>query len=128
MKESILIIGENPLLCLTRASVLMEWQVRTALPKYAREAIRVQSLDVLIFCQSVSDDTFKRLWTLAALMHPTLALLAFCDDQVRSFVPSRCNIGRGDPGLLRSMVIELLGLPLIKGGGASALTGTSHYT
>jgi DNA-binding NtrC family response regulator len=70
LKASVLIVGDDPHLLRTYAELLPEWQVATARPSEAEEAIRAFAFDLLIISQIVSETAARILLALAINVHP----------------------------------------------------------
>ena len=65
MRAAILLVGEYQPLLDTRAQLLSSWEVVTAYPRDAPEALRERLYDLMILCQSVPDSTAGTLIALA---------------------------------------------------------------
>ncbi len=80
MRAAILLVGEYQPLLDTRAQLLSSWEVVTAYPRDAPEALRERLFDLLILCQSVPDSTAGTLIALATKLHPDIKVLALSYD------------------------------------------------
>ena len=109
MTAAILIVGDDPALLDTRADLLKAWQVSTTTSRYAVEEIGSKSYDLMIFCQTVSDETTQTLINQAREMNPTLKALAIhVSGQERDVDAELYEIQLQNPGRLLSAVARLV--------------------
>jgi DNA-binding response OmpR family regulator len=109
MKAAILIVGDDPALLETRADLLKAWQVSTTTCKHAAEEIRSKLYDLIIFCQTISDETVQTLINQARELNPTVKTLAtHVSGQERDVDAELYEIQLQDPGRLLSVVARLL--------------------
>jgi CheY-like chemotaxis protein len=73
---AILIVGDDPGLLETRAYLLGDWQVSTTTSKDAAEVIWAKSYDLIIFCQTIPNETAQTLIDGAREMNPNVSALA----------------------------------------------------
>lgn len=106
---AILIVGDEPMLLETRAELLKGWQVSTATSQVAGESIRSRVPDLLIFCQTVPDETAGELIELARELNPRVCALGICPlGETRNLNAEQYEIRLRDPGYLRTVVASLL--------------------
>jgi hypothetical protein len=111
-KAAILIVGEDDTLSYTRAQVLSEWQTFAVGPAYAVEAMRVRTLDLLIICQTVKEETARELTAQACKLHPGVKVLATSlEYQERLFVSPEHVVRLQHPAHLRNVVAGMLNSP-----------------
>jgi hypothetical protein len=109
MTAAILIVGDDPALLQTRADLLKAWQVSTTTSRHAVEEIRSKLYDLMIFCQTISDETVQTLINQAREMNPTLKTLAIhVSGQERGVDAELYEIQLQNPGRLLSAVARLL--------------------
>jgi hypothetical protein len=95
---------------LHRAAVLLQdWQVSTTTSKGAVEAIRGKFYDLIIFCQTISDDSAQTLIDgTRELNHNASALAIHLPGQAREVDANLYETQFHNPGRLRSVVALLL--------------------
>ncbi len=76
MTAAILIVGDDRVLLQTRAGLLKAWRVSTTTAEHASEAIGSSAHDMIIFCQTIPDDTAQMLIDEARKMNPDVVTLA----------------------------------------------------
>src|ERR1700677_1916327 len=109
MTEAILIVGDDPALLETRADLLKAWQVSTTTSRHAVEEIRSKFYDLMIFCQTISDETAQTLINQARELNPTLKTLAIhLSGQERDVDAELYEIQLQNPGRLPRVVACLL--------------------
>jgi CheY-like chemotaxis protein len=109
MTAEILIVGDDPALLETRADLLKAWQVSTTTSGHAVEKIRSKFYDLMIFCQTISDETAQTLINQARELNPTLKTLAIhISGQERDVDAELYEIQLQNPGRLLSAVARLL--------------------
>ena len=109
MVAAILIVGDDPVLLQTRADLLREWQVSTSTSQQAFQAIRASAFDLLIVCQTVSDNTAAQLIDKAREINPDVQALAIAQvHQERNLNVELFEVQLNDPDRLRRIVTRLL--------------------
>lgn len=109
MKETILIVGEDGALSLTRAELLREWQVVTTHCKGAADAILGRRYDLLILCQTVPEEAAIRIIATGRAMHPSVRILAVSQEgEDRRLDSQRYEVQLNNPRGLRDAVARLL--------------------
>jgi CheY-like chemotaxis protein len=109
MTAAILIVGDDPALLETRADLLKAWQVSTTTSRHAVEEIRSKFYDLMIFCQTISDETAQTLINQARELNPAVRTLAIhVSGQERDFDAELYEIELQNPGRLPSVVARLL--------------------
>jgi CheY-like chemotaxis protein len=76
MTAAILIVGDDPVLLETRFDSLRAWQVSTTSSQHAVEEFRSNFYDLIIFCQTIPEETSWRLIDQAHKLDPTVKTLA----------------------------------------------------
>jgi len=111
MKEWILIVEDRPVLLQTRTELLQNWQIVTASSRNAGEAIQARAYDLLIFSQTVLEETANRLISRARAVNPQLNVLAIsAEEQERSLAPATYRVDLSNPNALRIAVARLLSM------------------
>jgi CheY-like chemotaxis protein len=106
---SILVVGDDPILLEARVDLLRGWHVSRATSRDATQSIRSIEPDLVIFCQTISDDTAERLADRAREINPSvIALVIFHGGQRRNVKTEFYEVQSDDPGRLRSFVAGLL--------------------
>jgi CheY-like chemotaxis protein len=109
MTAAILIVGDDRALLETRAALLKVWQVSTTTAEHAIEAIRSTAHDLIIFCQTIPDETAQTLIDQAREMNPNVVTLALKHPgQERSLDAELFEVQITKPGRLLSVVDHLL--------------------
>jgi DNA-binding response OmpR family regulator len=109
MTAAILIVGDDPALLETRADLLKAWQVSTTTSRHAVEEVRSKFCDLMIFCQTISDETAQTLINQAREMNSTVKSLAIhVSGQERDVDAELYEIQLQNPGRLLSAVARLL--------------------
>jgi hypothetical protein len=110
VKERIFVVGDDPVLNKTRVCMLKDWQTTAANTAEAKEAIKAHAFDLLIFGQTVPDETAKNLIALANKLHPPATSLVICaaTGRDRHFGTATYRIDLSNPGGFRSSVARLL--------------------
>jgi hypothetical protein len=110
VKERIFVVGDDPVLNKTRICMLKDWQTTAANTAEAKEAIKAHAFDLLIFGQTVPDETAKNLIALANKLHPPATSLVICaaTGRDRHFGTATYRIDLSNPGGFRSSVARLL--------------------
>jgi len=110
VKERILIVGDDAVLLRTRSCLLQDWQITTASCREAEKAIKAQAYDLMIFGQTVPDETAKTLIAVASELHPPSSSLLLCSagGQDRCFGSASYKIDLRNPGGFRAAVEKLL--------------------
>jgi DNA-binding NtrC family response regulator len=124
MKEWILIVEDRPVLLQTRTELLQNWQIVTANSRNAGEAIQARAYDLLIFSQTVLEETANHLISRARAVNPQLNVLAIsAEEQERSLAPATYRVDLSNPNGLRIAVARLLSMS----GQNSAHRTCSHH-
>jgi CheY-like chemotaxis protein len=111
VKEWILIIEDRPVLLQTRTELLQNWQIVTASSRDAGEAIQARAYDLLIFSQTVLEETANRLISRARAVNPQLNVLAIsAEEQERSLASATYRVDLSNPNGLRIAVARLLSM------------------
>ena len=76
MTAAILIVGDDPVLLETRFASLKAWQVSTTTSQHAVEEFRSKFYDLIIFCQTIPEETSRTLIDQAHKLDPTVKTLA----------------------------------------------------
>jgi CheY-like chemotaxis protein len=76
MTAAILIVGDDPILLETRTDSLKAWRVSTTTSQHAVEAFRSKFYDLIIFCQTIPEETSRALIDQAHKLDPTVKTLA----------------------------------------------------
>jgi CheY-like chemotaxis protein len=109
MKAAILIVGDDPVLLETRAELLKAWQVSTTTCQHAVEEIRSQCYDLIIFCQTIPDETAQTMVNQARKLNPSVKALAMHGSgQERDLDAELYETQLQNPGRLLSVVARLL--------------------
>src|ERR1700722_12033856 len=109
MAAAILIVGDDSALMGTRADLLKPWQVSTTTSRHAVEEIRAKFYDLIIFCQTISDENAQRLIDQGRELNPKLKTLAIhIPGQERDVDAELYEIELQNPGRLLSAVARLL--------------------
>ena len=109
MRAAILLVGEYQPLLHTRSQLLSDWEVVTAHPREASEALWERSYDLMVLCQSVRDSTAGTLIALATTLHPDIKVLALSyDGEPRRLGATTFTSDFYKPELLRDAVAQLL--------------------
>jgi DNA-binding NtrC family response regulator len=109
MTAAILIVGDDPALLETRADLLKAWQVSTTTSRHAVEEVRSKFCDLMIFCQTISDETAQTLINQARELNPAVRTLAIhVSGQERDVDAELYEIELQNPGRLPSVVARLL--------------------
>jgi DNA-binding NtrC family response regulator len=111
MKEWILIVGDRPVLLQTRTELLQNWQIVTASSRNAGDAIQARAYDLLIFSQTVLEDTANSLISRARAVNPQLNVIAIsAEEQERSLASATYGVDLSNPNGLRIAVARLLSM------------------
>jgi DNA-binding NtrC family response regulator len=111
MKEWILIIEDRPVLLRTRTELLQDWQIVTASSRDAGEAIQARAYDLLIFSQTVLEETANSLISRARALNPHVKVIAIsAEEQERSLASATYRVDLSNPDGLRIAVARLLSL------------------
>jgi hypothetical protein len=106
---AILIVGNEPMLLETRADLLLGWQVSTSDAKGAVRSVQSTLPDLLIFCQSIPDETADELIALARELNPNARALGIPrQGETRKLNAELYQMRLDDPGYLRTVVARLL--------------------
>jgi DNA-binding NtrC family response regulator len=108
VKARILIVGDDPVLMHTRAELLRDWQITTALSRHAEEAMRARNYDLLILSQTVQETRAKSLIAQAMELQPNPRILAIRSEEDRQFGSPTYQVDLSNPGGLRSAVARML--------------------
>lgn len=109
MRAKILIVGDDPILTETRVGLLAEWQPVSSTSVDASGVISSMVPDMLIVCQTVTDEKAKELVKSARVLNPkVLVLAAYLYHAKRDFDAKRFEVQPGNPGAFRIAVAELL--------------------
>lgn len=110
VKEKIFIVGDEPILLKTRRILLRDWQTTIASSRQAEEGIRARPCDLLIFGQSVPNETAKRLIAVASQLYPCSASLVIYSTggEEPHFGSATYRVDLSNPGGLRVAVSKLL--------------------
>jgi hypothetical protein len=110
VKERILIVGNDPALLKTRRCLLADWQTTSGNTRDAEKEIRARAYDLLIFGQTVSNETARSLIALASELHPLSSSLVICSlsEKDRNFGSATYRVDLRNPGGLRAAVAKLL--------------------
>jgi hypothetical protein len=120
MAAAILLVGDDPVLLETRFDSLKAWQVSTTTSQHAVEEFRSKFYDLIIFCQTVPEETSRTLIDQAHKLDPTVKTLAIrvsgperdVDADLDGVLLQQPNRLRGLVGLLLQM--SLPDRPLIR--------------
>jgi len=105
----LLIVGDDPILLETRSCLLRDWQVSVSPSKQAIEAIRSKFHHLIIFCQTIPDETANALIAHAREMNPNVKTLAIhLPGQARDVDAELYETQLQNPGRLPSIVAQLL--------------------
>jgi DNA-binding NtrC family response regulator len=108
MKASILIVGDDPILQLTRAELLRDWHITTTSSRNAGEAMQSRKYDLLIFSQTVQETQARNLIAQASALHPNARILAIRSGEDRELGSPTYQVDLNNPGGLRSAVARIL--------------------
>ena len=109
MTAAILIVGDDPALLETRADLLKAWQVSTTTSKDVVEDVRSKLYDLIIFCQTISDESAQTLINQARELNPSVKALAIhVSGQERDVDADLYEIQLQNPGRLLSVVAHLM--------------------
>lgn len=109
MKQRIFIVGDNPVLLQSRADLLRDWHVYTATSERAVRLIRTVPFDLLIVCQTTSDQTANQLIDDARKSNPDVIVLTMSHvGDERNLDADLYEIIVSDPDRLRRTVAGLL--------------------
>ena len=110
MSEHILLVGEDGLLLRTRALILADWQVTTALPHEAVDLMHAKAFDAVILGQMVPASKAAEIIGLVRELRPSPAvlLIRFPEDRERFDVETHTTDEHDDPGWLKERVAALL--------------------
>jgi CheY-like chemotaxis protein len=109
MAAAILIVGNDPILSETRAALLTGWRVRVSNSRGALESIRSTAADLIIFCQTISDETARQLLDRARDLNPNVLALAITHfGKKRSLEAVLYDVQFEDPGRFQAAVANLL--------------------
>src|ERR1700677_2110027 len=98
VKAWILIVSDDPVLLHTRAELLRDWQITTALSRHAEEAMRARNYDLLILSQTVQETRAKSLIAQARELQPNSRILAIRSEEDRQFGSTTYQVGIKHPG------------------------------
>jgi DNA-binding NtrC family response regulator len=111
MKEWVLIVEDRPVLLQTRTELLQNWQIVTTSSRDAGEAIQARAYDLVIFSQTVLEETANSLISRARAVNPQLNVIAIsAEDQERSLALATYRVDLSDPEGLRIAVAQLLSM------------------
>jgi DNA-binding NtrC family response regulator len=109
MKKWTLIVGDNPVLLQTRTELLQEWQIVTASSREAGEAIQARAYDLLIFSQTVLEETVNALASQAQARCPHLNVIAISrEEDEKRLASATYRVDLRFPNGLRIAVSRLL--------------------
>jgi CheY-like chemotaxis protein len=109
MKEWILIIEDRPVLLQTRTELLQHGQIVTVSSRDAGEAIQTRAL--LIFSQTVFEETAKSLINRARALNPQLNVIAIsAEEEERRLASATYRVELSNPNGLRIAVARLLSM------------------
>ena len=112
MKEWVLIVEDRPVLLQTRTELLKSWQIVTTSSRDAGEAIQARAYDLVIFSQTVLEETANTLISRARAVNPQLNVIAIsAEDQERSLALATYGVDLSNPDGLRIAVAQLLSMP-----------------
>ena len=111
MKAWILIVGDDPILQLTRAELLRDWQIATASSRDAERAMLARKYDLLIFSQTVKEAVAKKLIAQARELQPNPRILTIRSGSDRQLGSPTYEVDLNNPGGLRSAVARILDHP-----------------
>jgi CheY-like chemotaxis protein len=113
MTAAILIVGDDPVLQETRTDTLKAWQVSTATSQHAIEEFRSKFYDLIIFCQTIPEETSRTLIDHAHKLDPTVKTLAMRVSGPEHDVDADpCGVLPEQPHRLRNLVALLLQMSL----------------
>jgi CheY-like chemotaxis protein len=113
MTPAILIVGDDPVLLGTRTDSLKAWQVSTTTSQRAVEEFRSRFYDLIIFCQTIPDETSRMLIDQAHKLDPTVKTLAMrVSGPERDVDADLYGVLLEQPNRLRNMVALLLQMNL----------------
>jgi hypothetical protein len=98
-------------LCTTCAQLtfLKGWQVSASASEGAVESIQSRVPDLLIFCQTILDETAEELIGLARELNPNVLAFAICRrGETRNLNAEQYEVRLDDPGRLQTFVARLL--------------------
>ena len=105
----IVIVGDDAVLLETRARLLRDWPVLVTTSKHAAKAIGSNTYDLMIFCQTISDETAQTLINQARELNPAVRALAIhMPGQERDVDAELYEIQLQNPGRLPRVVACLL--------------------
>jgi DNA-binding NtrC family response regulator len=113
MTAAILIVGDDPVLLETRTDSLKAWQVSTTTSEQAVEEFRSKFYDLIIFCQTIPEETSRTLIDQAHKLDPTVKTLTMrVSGPERDVDADLCGILLEQPNRLRTLVSFLLQMNL----------------
>jgi hypothetical protein len=109
IEKSILIVGEYPILLETRAEVLREWRTTKAYTHNALKRIRSARYDLILFCQTVPNESARYLIAQATELYNGIKVLSISEiDEERPLCPAGFTVEAFNPRRLRDTVATLL--------------------
>jgi CheY-like chemotaxis protein len=113
MTPAILLVGDDPILLETRTDSLKAWQVSTTNSQHAVEELRSKFYDLIIFCQTIPDETSRALIDQAHKLDPTVKTLEMrVSGPANDVGTERCGALLEPPHRLRTLVAFLLEINL----------------
>ena len=113
MTAAILIVGDDPVLLETRTNSLKAWQVSTTTSQHAVEEFRSKFYDLIIFCQTVPEETSRTLIDQVHKLDPTVKTLAMrVSGPERDVDADLYGVLLEQPNRLRTLVALLLQMNL----------------
>ena len=111
VKAWILLVGDDPVLQLTRAELLRDWQITAVSSRDAAEAMRARNYDLLILSQTVREPLARKLIAQARdlVCHPQeLKILTISTGANQPLGLPAYQVDLRNPGGLRSAVATML--------------------
>jgi hypothetical protein len=109
MRAKVLIVGNDPILTETRVKLLSDWQPSASTSTDAFGSIRLIVPDLLIVCQTITDEKAKELIEGARALNPRVLVLAVCPcHEKRDLDAELFEVQLDDPGAFRTAVADLL--------------------
>ena len=109
MRAKVLIVGDDLMLTETRVGLLSDWRPSAATSIQAPGLIRSLVPDLLIVCQTISDEKAQELIESARALNPKVRVLAVCRYAQKRNLEAECfEVKLNDPGAFRIVVADLL--------------------
>jgi hypothetical protein len=110
MKARILIVGEDPALLMTRSLLLKEWETATATSLQANIEVQANDFDLILICQSVTEENIKALIQSmpSSRWHPLILAIRYPGENTDLGVETHVNSPYESPGWLPDRVSEIM--------------------